>query len=479
MKRKFFTNLILLLSINVLIKPFWLLGIDRHVQVLTGDDFGLYYALLGLSATLNILLDMGITNYNNRNIARYNHLLPKHLGKILGIRLGLAVVYALVCFLWGFLAGYNQVQLHILSFLIVNQFLLQLILYLRSNLAALQLFTIDSLMSVLDRVFMIVFCGILLYTNLFDHQIRIEWFVYIQTLSYVLSALVILWIVLKKAGKIKVSFDLKFTLVFLRKTYPYAILVLLMSFYNRFDTVMMELMLPEGVGNRQVGIYAHGYRLLEAVSMFGVLFAGMLLPIFSKMLKIKENIGDMVKFSFSLIMFISVSIAVVSFFYQDYIMNLMYEKHIEESAKVFGILMLGFIPITTTYIFGTLLTANGSIKQLNLMAAFGMTANIGLNLILIPKMGALGAAFSSLTTQALTGIIQTVIAFMIFKFTPKPLFVVRLVLFIGLTLAITLASQLISNAFMGMTVALIGITLAAFAIKLIDLKKLIELVMNR
>jgi O-antigen/teichoic acid export membrane protein len=479
LKRKFFTNLILLLSINVLIKPFWLLGIDRHVQVITGDAFGLYYSLLGLSATLNILLDMGITNYNNRNISRYNHLLPKHLGKILGIRMVLAVVYALVCFLWGYLAGYDKLQLHILSFLIVNQFLLQLILYLRSNLAALQLFTIDSLMSVLDRVFMIIFCGIILYTNLFDHQIKIEWFVYIQTLSYLLSALIILWIVLKKAGKIKVSFDLKFTLVFLRKTYPYAILVLLMSFYNRFDTVMMELILPEGVGNSQVGIYAHGYRILEAVSMFGVLFAGMLLPIFSKMLKTKESISDMVKFSFSLIMFISVSIAVVSFFYQEFIMNLMYRDHIEESAKVFGILMFGFIPITITYIFGTLLTANGSIKQLNLMAAFGMATNIGLNLLLIPQMGALGAAYSSLTTQTLTAIIQTAIAIFVFKFTPNPKFVIRVILFFALTLAITLASQKISSPFLGIVVAFLGITLSAFAIKLIDLKKLIELIMKR
>jgi hypothetical protein len=34
--------------------------------------------------------------------------------------------------------------------------------------------------------------------------------------------------------------------------------------------------------------------------------------------------------------------------------------------------MTGFVGISTTYIFGTLLTANGSLKQLNIMALAGM-----------------------------------------------------------------------------------------------------------
>ncbi len=124
MKRKFFSNLILLLTINVLVKPFWLFGIDRTVQVVTGDAYGLYYSLLAFSQTLNILLDLGITNYNNRNIARYNQLLPKHMGNIMGIKFMLGVVYAVVCIGLGLLFGYNIVQFHLLYFLIINQCLL-------------------------------------------------------------------------------------------------------------------------------------------------------------------------------------------------------------------------------------------------------------------------------------------------------------------------------------------------------------------
>ena len=79
--------------------------------------------------------------------------------------------------------------------------------------------------------------------------------------------------------------------------------------------------------------------------------------------------------------------------------------------------MLGFTGIATTYIFGTLLTANGSIRQLNFMAFFGMILNITLNLILIPRYQAHGSAYASLVTQIFTGTAQLILALSIFQTT--------------------------------------------------------------
>lgn len=479
LKRKFFTNLILLLSINVLVKPFWLLGIDRKVNIITGDDYGLYFSLLGLSATLNILLDLGITNYNNRNISRYNHLLPKHLGNIIGLKLVLGIAYAAICLGWAAIVGFNQVELHLISFLIINQFLLQFILYLRSNLQALHLFTLDSVVSVLDRIFMILLCGILLYTNISKQAFTIEWFVYIQTFSYALAAIIIFLILLKKAGTIKIKFNFRFNLVLLKKTYPYAILILLMAFYNRFDSVLMKLMLPYEIANRQNHLYAQGFRLLDAVSMFGVLFAGMLLPIFSKMIKKRQQVSEMVTFAFSLIIFISLTAAISSFFYRFEIMQWLQYDHVSESAPIFSTLMFGFIPIATTYIFGTLLTANGSLKHLNIVAGIGMITNITLNIILIPKFQAQGAAFVSLFTQTVTAIAQVIIAVNIFKLKISSEITLRILVYIAIMIGIGLLSKLIGNHLLGYLVLLTASVFGAFLIKLIDLRKLIDMLLSK
>ena len=477
MKRKFVTNLILLLFLNLLVKPFWIFGIDRTVQNTVGDEnYGLYFALFNFSMLLNILLDIGITNYNNRNIAQHNFLLPKHLSHIIGLKLILAIVYAVFSLAVAAIIGYSQIQFHLLIFLILNQFLISFTLYLRSNISALHLFKTDSLISVLDRTLMIVICSILLFTNIFQIEFTINWFVYAQTIAYVLTSLITLSIVIGKSGKIKIHFDIAYFRVFLRKSYPYALLILLMSFYNRIDTVMLERLLPHPIGKEQAGIYAQAFRLLDAVSMFGVLFAGLLLPIFSKMIKQKEQVGQMVKLSYTLLIVPAIIIAISSIYYSNEIMSILYHANTEHSSTILGILMTGFIGIATTYIFGTLLTANGSIKQLNVMAFSGMVLNLVLNLILIPRFQAFGSAYASLVTQLVTGFIQLALALFIFKLKPELSYIFQLLVFTGIVVAMGTLSKHLDHWFTGYLLLLFASIFFAVILKLFNLKDLYKII---
>ena len=87
MQRSFLLNLALLLVLNLLVKPFYILGIDAGVQDAVGSaGYGTYAALLSLSFLLNIVLDLGMTSHNTRNVAQYTHLMGKTLGNVLGVR---------------------------------------------------------------------------------------------------------------------------------------------------------------------------------------------------------------------------------------------------------------------------------------------------------------------------------------------------------------------------------------------------------
>lgn len=480
MKRKFITNLILLLSLNLLIKPFWILGIDRNVQNLVGDHtYGMYFALFNFSLLLNILLDVGITSFNNRNIAQHNFLLKKHFSNIVGLKFLLAIVYAIFTLVLAAVIGYSKVQIHLLFFLIFNQFLISFTLYLRSNISALHLFRTDSIISVLDRSLMIAICSVLLFSARFKVNFTIEWFVYAQTAAYLITTIVTFLIVLKKSGRVSIRFNPKFYTVFLRKSYPYAILVLLMSFYNRIDAVMLERLLPGEIGKEQAGIYAQAFRLLDAVSMFGVLVAGLLLPIFAKMIKQKDHVGQMVRLSFTLLMIPAIVIAVSSIFYDVEIMEVLYHSNTAHSSELLGILMTGFLGIAMSYIYGTLLTANGSIRQLNIMAFTGMVLNVVLNLILIPHFQAFGSAYSSLVTQLFTGIAQAFIAMFIFKLKPDLRFITQLVLFATGVVAIAFVSRMFSNWVFGYFFLLFLSVPVAFLLRLINFKEIIKIIMSR
>ncbi|MDD4747932.1 MAG: polysaccharide biosynthesis C-terminal domain-containing protein [Salinivirgaceae bacterium] len=415
MKRKFVTNLALLLLVNLLVKPFWVFGIDRSIQLTVGEGaYGMYFALFNLSLILNIVLDIGITNYNNRNISQHQFLLSKHFSNLVALKFVLAVVYAIITFTIALIIGYRGAQLTMLIVLVFNQFLVSFILYLRSNITALQKFKTDSLMSVVDRVLMIGICSALLWGNITETEFQIEWFVYAQTVSYLATTILGLVVLCGHIDKLRISLDYIFSRAILKQSFPYALLILLMAFYNRIDSIMIERLLPGG--EHDAGIYAQGFRVLDAATMFAFLFAGLLLPIFSYMIKTKEHVGQIVRLSIMLLIVPALILSFSCFFFRHEIINLLYHHNDHYSSNIFGILILGFIPIATTYIFGTLLTANGSMRQLNTMAAIAMAINIGLNLILIPQLQATGAAFVSLTTQLFAALAQVFIAIRVFKF---------------------------------------------------------------
>lgn len=483
MQNKFLTNLSFLLFLNLLVKPFWIIGVDRGVQNAVGaEEYGFYFTILNFSIIFNILLDIGITNFNNRNIAQHKHLLHKHFSSIVILKLMLSLLYFLVIFIAGLIMKYDSRQLMLLAILGGNQFLLSFILYLRSNISGLLMFRTDSMLSVMDRVLMILFCGILLWGNIAEVPFRIEWFVYTQTAAYLFTIVVAATIVAIKAEFRKLHWNRLFFIMIIKKSFPFALLALLMAFYNRIDSVMIERLLRDTIGNEQVGIYAQAYRLLDATNQIGYLFAVLLLPLYAHMIKQRQPVHELAKLAFTLLFVAAIIVALSAVFYGEPIMRLLYPPHdlevmvdyearMKQSALVFSLLMSGFLPICATYVFGTLLTANGNLKQLNIIAAGGMVLNVVLNLILVPKLFATGSAITSITTQTITAVFQVLIAHHVFRFRVNYRYLLQLFVFtvgaIGLGgLSLSLGLQwLYSFAVMITTILAFSIALRLMNIK--------------
>ena len=428
MNSRFLKNILFLLFINLLVKPFWILGVDRTVQNIVGDaSYGTYLAIFNFSYLFYIILDIGLTNYNSKEIAQNNNLLSKYFVGISQAKIFLSIAYFIIIFVIGLIIGYNTEQMKLLAVVGLNQVLLSFVLYVRSNISALLLFKTDSILSVLDRVLMILICSFLLWSGIFPKSdFNIYWFVYSQTVSYVITLIIAIYIVLKHTGKLTIKFNFPFVLMIIKKSLPYALLVLLMSFYNRLEPVLIERILPKDISAIQAGIYARAYRLFDAGNNISYLFSVILLPLFAAVIKKGEDLQALVKQSFGLMLTMTCIIAIVCIFYSQNLMELLYtiqdnesietyNLRITESSNILKILMGSFVSISVTYIFGTLLTANGNLKQLNIVAAVGVVINLTLNFIFIPVFEAKGAAMTSLCVQFATCAIQFFIAKRIFN----------------------------------------------------------------
>ncbi len=414
MKKKFIWNLLLVICLNFLIKPFYILGIDAEVINRVGASvYGNYFALINFSFLLNIILDLGITNYNVKNIAQHHQLLDKHFSGIIILRLILVALYLISVLFISIIINYDLQQIKMLFFLAINQALVAFILYIRSNLSGLHLFFQDSIISVLDRFLLIVICSVLLWGGVTSEPFQIEWFIYAQSISYFITLVTSFVLVFRRTSKFNITWNPSFSLVIVKRSFPYALLILLMTLYYRIDSVMLERMIDDNC--TQAGIYAQSYRFFEASNMIAYLFAALLFPIFSRMIKMKESINEIVLFAFKILLSGSFILALFCCVYSTEIITLRYNNYIIESASILSVLMICFLFISCTYIYGTLLTANGNLRHLNLIAGFGMILNIVLNLILIPKYAALGSAIASLITQFITAFIQIVLCFVIFK----------------------------------------------------------------
>ena len=492
MKKKFLTNLALLILLNLLIKPFFIFGIDRTVQNTVGlEDYGFYFSIFNFAFLFYILLDAGLTNFNNRNIAFHAQLLNKHFSSMVVLKFMLAAVYMAVTFLVAWIIGYDAAQMKLLGWVGFNLFLLAFILYLRSNINGMLMFRTDSLISILDRLLMIAICSVLLWGNVTGGKFRIEWFVYAQTVSYGLTAIVAFAIVIKKAKFRKFNWNMPFFVVILKKSLPFAVLALLMVIYNRLDAVLLERLISGAEGDRQAGIYANAFRLLDAFNQMAWLVSILLLPIFAKLIKEKGDISGMVRLPFGMMFTVALIVAIGSWFYRTEIMSWLYPAgpgetrtefltKLDESSSVFGILMFCFLGTTTMYVFSTLLTANGSLKQLNLVAFAGIAINFTINILLIPRIQAVGAAYASLATQLLTAVVHTLLVWKYFRLKVNYRFIASLLVFSILMVLVSWASFRLPFGWKMNFVLMAGTGLImAFSLRLINVLEIFRMLKEK
>ena len=298
------------------------------------------------------------------------------------------------------------------------------------------MFKIDAVLSVLDRLLLIIISAFLIYGHWTQSSFKIEWFIYAQTFAYSATLIVGLVLTRTKIGKFKIKANKVLSLAILRKSTPFAILILLMMLYTRMDAVMLERMLPNG--KEQSGIYAQGFRLLDTANMFAFLVAGLLLPMFSRLIGERNSIKPILQVAGKFLIGVSIIVGTGLAINSESVIDIVYRHNIEASAQVFFWLILSFIPLSFSHIFGTLLTANNNLRLLNQMAIFGVVLNIGLNLFLIPKMEAEGAAIATIITQSVTALFQLVLVMRVFKFSIHWNSVSKLIFFVIIYIPVAL-----------------------------------------
>ncbi len=379
-----------------MIKPIYLLFIDVNVQNQLGTKtYGLYLALFNLCYLTQTLNDFGINTFNTRQLASDRENFYSSLEGKLSTKILLCALFILCVPFFGCLLGYTLHELHLVILLALNFSLISLTLFFRSVLSGMGYYKIDGLVSVLDKLILIPLLGYFLFISL--NPINLESFILYQSISLGLCLIISILFCFLLRILPDLSFSFSKMKYIIKSSFPFAIVVLLMSLYSRMDGLMLERILNDN--GYQAGVYAASFRLFDAVNIFGFLLSGLLLPMYSNLLARSKPVKPLMYSSLSFVIAAVIPVALVFGFYNEEIIDFLYTESTPEFYPVLMWLGMSFVLLSSAYVFGTILVAKNELGQLNYLFAFGVFLNFVSNLILIPIYGAQGAAISTFVTQ--------------------------------------------------------------------------------
>lgn len=477
MQKVFIRGLVITLLLNLLVKPATIFGVDVVMQNRLGSEaYGIYFTVLNFTFLFSMLLDMGVTNYMTRLISQHPHLIRQYSHQLFTLRLVLAGAYIIWTTLLFFIIGWPIQWLWILGLLLLHQININTVNYVRAYTGGLMRFALDAVLSVTERLVYLVLGVIVLYTS-FVEELSLVWFVGIMVGASFLSLVGSVFVYIALVEFPKWKWNTIFFQAIFKQSIPYAVLVILMMLCVRLDAVFLERLHPDG--KRQVGYYVQGFRLLDACWMFGILFGSLLLPVFSRLLKEKNSVSAIMTNAFNILVGGGILMIVLSFGMLRPLFDMLYDDVAEVSYHSWTFLALAFIPMCFTIVFGTLLTANGSMKQLNIIAGCGLAINITLHCILAPMYGALGTAITTFVTQLALGLTQWWVIRYTMHHRLEPRAWMKLI-----ALSVIMTGMLCAqwtyhfNIFYWGGAALALWTLCIFGLRIIDLQKMLALVVK-
>lgn len=404
LKKKFLSDFFFIQLINLLIKPVWILIIDRKVQnILPSEQYGTYFSLTGYSMLLMILLDLGLTNFNNREVAINKNKFTEFFWTICGAKGILTLAFFVLAFVFGLFLKFSNSDFLILGLLCLNQVLLSFNNFFRSNISAIHQFKVDAILSIIDRLFVIISLGAIIWATFLPFKISIYSFIICQTIGLLITFLLCILSLIRFFEMPIFNFKMDKLRELLKKSIPFALVIAFMTLYTRIDSVFILKLIPDG--REQAANYAMAYRLLDAAAIIGTLLAGQLFPLFSSNIKDKTKIFSIIKWASGLTFLPALIATFICSIYGNQIMEILYpEKFNQTSGQVFSILIWCVPSMFLVNIFGTLLTSAVYLKKIIIIAIIAGLINIAGNLFFISNYGLLAVSITAVITQMFFGI---------------------------------------------------------------------------
>jgi O-antigen/teichoic acid export membrane protein len=157
-------------------------------------------------------------------------------------------------------------------------------------------------------------------------------------------------------------------------------------------------------GAHQAGIYAGAYRLLDASNMIGYLIASFFMPFVARLASEKKPLQDTILQTRHIQMMFAVAMVGITLGAGPWLENILYHRSDAYSIHVLQISLSALIGYSLMQVYGTVMTATGNIVAFCLLNGVALFFNALLNIIFIPRYGAMGCAVVAIFSELFLGL---------------------------------------------------------------------------
>lgn len=361
-------------------------------RYLGASEFGQWNYAIAFVTLFSFFSSLGLYNILLRDFVRFPGKVGELIGSAMTLRFFggcLTLLFSLVTIL-AFKPG--ATALHILIFVVATNYIAQstdvVDFYFQSHLKS-------NRIAISRGISFIVFAIIRLMMVHF--KFTIAYFAAIQTAEFLLSGLLMLFFLQRSIPRTSIKIKRSLIKELIRDSAPIIFAEIAIIIYVRMDQVMIG----EMIGDRAVGNYSVAVRLSEIWYFIPGIICSSLLP---SLVRAHEQNSEIYRVKlqqlYDLLAGLSVGIAIVVSFISPWIIDLLFGPDFSEAAPVLTIHIWAGVFVFWGFASNQQLVIEKLTNLSLYRTLFGMTVNILLNFILIPRYGIKGSAIATLMAQA-------------------------------------------------------------------------------
>jgi len=387
-------NSTIVLTAKVVARLIALVAVLYMIRRLGNQHYGLFTALINVTAIASVVLDLGFNVLFVREGARHRSEIQRYLRNVMSLRLLMSVAALLLLAALVYPLGLGD--------LIVPGFVLMVLTsystLLRNGLYAVQELGYEAIAVILESVLLL---ALVVYGGRTNQGVA--YYVWAYAAQYGFDC--VYFAVVLAAKRIAVvgwGFEASLLREWFWKGLPFALTFVLTILYFKIDQPLVLLF----HGRVDASYYAAAYKPIESLLFIPMTFLSVVFPVLS--IYFRERPGEMLDalnrfYKALLIMGWPASVGI--FVLATPLAPLLFGAGFGNAAAPLRILALALGIAFANNAFIGALNASDRQSSFSWAAGWSLIANVGLNLALIPPFSYIGASWATVATEAVLGVV--------------------------------------------------------------------------